>query len=215
MRFRAVLLRCVALIIGVSIGTVFLVGVTFPARAQGRSGAAPAPRVHGTLLQVMRGILYPASNVIFAAQVDDPATIKPASPDASMSPNPLTSTYGGWTPVENSALALAQAANLLLIAGRRCGNGRPAPIRNADWQMWVEGLRDAGMAAYKAAQSKNQDAFSRRRERFRMPARTATTSIARCPRDADALAAHASRDPCALEASGRRAARHCWKYPAT
>ena len=125
--------------------------------AQGRGGAQ-APRVHTDLLRVMRGIIYPASNVIFAAQSTDPATIKPEA-DPSTSPNPLTSAYGQWTAVENAGLALAEAANLLIIPGRMCSNGRPVPMQNADWQMWVQELRDAGMASFKAAQSKNQDAI--------------------------------------------------------
>jgi len=131
-------------------------GAPAPA-ARGRGGAGQAG-AQGTLLQVMRGILYPASNVIFAAQSDDPAAIKPAA-DPATSPNPLTSSYGGWNAVENSGIALAEAASLLTIPGRRCSNGKPAPIQNADWQMWVQELRAAGMAAYKAAQMKNQDAI--------------------------------------------------------
>jgi hypothetical protein len=105
----------------------------------------------------MRGILYPASNVIFAAQATDPATLKPAD-DPSTSPNPLTSSYGGWGAVSNAGIALAEAANLLTIPGRVCLNGKPAPAQNADWQMWTEGLRAAGMAAYKAGEAKSQDA---------------------------------------------------------
>jgi len=31
------------------------------------------------------------------------------------------------------------------------------PIKNADWPKFVEGLRAAGMTAYKAAQTKDQD----------------------------------------------------------
>jgi hypothetical protein len=148
-------------IVGVGLCAVLYGGVAAqaPAPARGGRGAAPAARVHGNLLQVMRGILYPASNVIFAAQSEDPATIKPATPDPATSPNPLTSSYGGWTAVENSGIALAEAANLLTIPGRMCSNGKPAPIQNADWQMWVQELRDAGMATYKAAQSKNMDAI--------------------------------------------------------
>jgi hypothetical protein len=115
-------------------------------------------QVQGTLIQVMRGILFPASNVIFAAQGTDPATIKPAD-DPSTSTDPLSSSYGGWTAVENAGIALAEAANLLTIPGRVCSNGRPVPMQNADWQMWVKGLRDAGMASYKAAQSKSMDAM--------------------------------------------------------
>ena len=156
MRVRRVLFA-----VGVCVGvaTLALVGAAAAqAPARGR-GAAPAQvaRVHGNLAQVMRGILYPASNVIFAAQSTDPATVKPEA-DPSTSPNPLSSSYGGWEAVGNAGIALAEAANLLTIPGRMCMNGKPAPIQNADWRMWVQGLRDAGMTAYKAAQAKNQDA---------------------------------------------------------
>jgi hypothetical protein len=132
------------------------VGLVFAQAPAGRA-AAPAqqPRAYGTMLQVMRGVLYPASNVIFTAQTDDPASFKPGL-RPSTSSDPFTSTYGGWEAVENSGLALAEAANLLIIP-RACGNGKPAPIQNADWQMWVQELRDAGMTAYKAGQTKNQD----------------------------------------------------------
>jgi hypothetical protein len=127
-----------------------------PAPARGTSPARAATlRVHGTLLQVMRGVVYPASNVVFAAQ-EDPAAIKPAD-DPSTSPNPLSSSYGGWTAVENAGITLAESANLLTVPGRVCGNGKPVPMANADWAPFVQDLRDAGMAVYKAAQSKNQD----------------------------------------------------------
>ena len=36
-------------------------------------------------------------------------------------------------------------------------NGRPAPVGNADWQKFVQGLRDAGAIVLKAAQSKSVD----------------------------------------------------------
>lgn len=126
------------------------------------AGCAPAPatpasdvRVHGDLVQLMRGVIYPASNVVFAAQ-EDPAAIKPAD-DPAVSPNPLSSTYGGWMAVENAGISLAESANLLTIPGRTCSNGKPMPIENADWAPLVQGLRDGGMAVYKAAQTKNVD----------------------------------------------------------
>jgi hypothetical protein len=131
-------------------------GPTTPAPARGAAGAT-APRIEGNLLQLMRGILYPSSNVIFAAQ-DDLSRFTPAA-DPATSPNPLTSTYGGWQAVENAALALSESANLLVLPGRLCGNGKPVPVRRADWMKYVQGLREAGRAAYKAAQSKNQDAM--------------------------------------------------------
>jgi len=118
--------------------------------------AAPARQTPATLAQLMKGILYPSSNIIFAAQSDNPADVPPAK-DPATATNPLASSYGQWQAVENSGLAIAEAANLLMVPGRKCSNGRAVPVTNADWPKLVQGLRDAGMAAYKAAQSKNQD----------------------------------------------------------
>src|SRR6478736_5964072 len=94
------------------------------------SAQAPAPRAapkpDATMLQLMRGILYPASNVLFAAQDDLSKQPKPA--DAATSPNPLTSTYGEWTAVENAGLAIAEASRLITLPGRMCSSGHPAPV---------------------------------------------------------------------------------------
>lgn len=132
-------------------------------RAQAPAPAKPAaPRpaagAQANLAQVMRGILFPDVNVIYAAQNDDPAKIKPAD-DASTSPNPLTGMFGGWQAVENSGLALAESARLLAVPGRLCSNGKPVPVQNADWIKFVQGLRQAGLVTYKAGQSKSQDAL--------------------------------------------------------
>jgi hypothetical protein len=130
-----------------------LIGAETPQRgAAANSTAAPV----ANLGQLMKGILYPNSNVIFAAQSTNPADVKAAA-DPSTATDPLASTYGKWEAVENSALALYEASNLLSIPGRRCANGRPVPIQNPDWPKLVQGLRDAGLAVYKAAQSKDQD----------------------------------------------------------
>ena len=133
-------------------------GTQTPSRgaAPARGRVASSAPVAATLSQLMKGILYPNSNVIFAAQSQNPADVKPA-PDPSLATDPLASTYGKWEAVENSALALYEAANLLTISGRKCSNGRPVPLQNPDWPKLVQGLRDAGMAVYKAAQSKDQD----------------------------------------------------------
>jgi len=125
-----------------------------PTKAKAAAGAAA--RNPATLAQLMKGILYPNANVIFFAQGDNPADVPPAK-DPATAVNPLASSYGKWEAVENSSLALVEAANLLTIPGRKCSNGRAVPIANADWPKLVQGLRDAGMTAYKAAQSKNQD----------------------------------------------------------
>lgn len=94
--------------------------------------------------------------MVFAAQGENPANVKPAG-DPSLATDPLANTYGQWEAVENASLAITEAANLLVLPGRKCSNGRDVPLQNADWPKLVQGLRDAGMTAYKAAQSKSQD----------------------------------------------------------
>ena len=137
---------------------LLLIGGCNPAqeKPQAPSPGTATAQVHGDLAQVMRGIMFPNANVIFAAQSKNPAEIKPVG-DASLATDPLAGSYGGWAAVENSGIALAEAANLLTIPGRMCSNGKPVPMQNADWAGLVQGLRDAGMAAAKAGKSKNQD----------------------------------------------------------
>jgi cytochrome c556 len=118
--------------------------------------AAPANRNPATLAQLMKGILFPSSNVVFFAQGDNPNDV-PQAKDPALAVNPLASSYGKWEAVENAGVAIVEAANLLTVPGRKCSNGLPVPVANADWPKLVEGLRNAGMVAYKAAQSKNQD----------------------------------------------------------
>ena len=135
-----------------------------PAKPAAAKPAAAAPaagaryRTHGNLNQVMRGILFPNSNVVFAAQNEDFAKIS-QDKDPSLSTDPLKSVYNSWTAVEDSGYALAEAANLLMIPGRVCSNGKPAPVANADWAKFVAGLRAAGMEAVKAAKAKSTDAI--------------------------------------------------------
>jgi hypothetical protein len=140
-------------------------------RGPGR-GTAPAYQPEATLGQLMKGILYPASNVIFSAQSDNPANA-PTPKDPSVATDPLQNSYGKWEAVENSSLAIAEAANLLMIPGRKCSNGKPVPLGNANWAVFVQGVRDAGMKAYKAAQSKDQD-------KILDAADTMTTACANC-----------------------------------
>jgi hypothetical protein len=154
MRFlRPVFASAFALLICAAMPAGFAAGQT-PQKTAPQEKAS-APRVQADLDQVMRGILFPNANVVFFAQNNDPASVKPTSQPSS-STDPLTSVYGGWLAIENSALALSESANLLTIP-RICSNGKQAPVTNPDWIKFVEGLRDAGVVAYQAAQSKNTD----------------------------------------------------------
>lgn len=121
--------------------------------------STPAPQqIYANMNQLMRGVLYPAANVVFSAQANNPAEAKPGPfHDPSMSTDPLTSTFGGWQAVENAALGLAESANLLLIPGRRCANGVAAPTKDPAWVAFAQEVRDASMKAYTAAQAKDQE----------------------------------------------------------
>jgi hypothetical protein len=114
--------------------------------------AAPA----ADLNQLMRSLFFPHSNVVFFTQRYDPKDVKPAA-EPSASTDPLTGVFGGWEAVENSALTLTDAADLLMTPGRKCSNGRDVPLANPDWAQMVNQLREAGMVAYKAALTKDQD----------------------------------------------------------
>jgi hypothetical protein len=115
----------------------------------------PQPASSANVLQVMRGILFPSSNVIFAAQSDDPAKIAQAE-DPATATDPLKSAYGGWEAVMNAGLTLSEATRLLELP-RACSNGKPAPIDADVWKKGLEELRTAGMAAFEAGKAKDQD----------------------------------------------------------
>ena len=126
-------------------------------RAQTVSTTA-TQEAHANLNQLMRGVLYPAANVVFFAQVENPGDVKPVpGQDPGMATDPLTSTFGGWQAIENASLALAESANLLLVPGRICSNGAPVPMKDPAWATFVQQVRDAGLMAYKAAQAKDQE----------------------------------------------------------
>lgn len=125
-------------------------------KAKQTKTGATSQQPPATLAQLMKGILYPSSNVIFAAQGDNPADVRPAK-DPATATDPLASAYGKWEAVENAGLAIAEASRLLTVPGRKCSNGLPVPINNPDWSKFAQGVREAGLAAYRAAQAKDQD----------------------------------------------------------
>ena len=114
-------------------------------------------QVHADLNQLMRGLLYPAANVVFISQSEDPEKLKKGGGDPSMSTDPLNAAFGGWVAVENAALTLAESSNLLTIPGRNCSNGVPAPVKDAAWVGFVQQMRTGSMRAYEAAKTRNQD----------------------------------------------------------
>lgn len=117
----------------------------------------------GNLAQVMRGILFPSSNLIFNAQSQDPGAPRPAY-DASAASAGFgwadwgAGIYSGWQLVDYAAISIAETAPLLLTPGRRCENGRAVPVTDAAWIKYTNEMVEAGRAAYQASQSRSQDA---------------------------------------------------------
>jgi mono/diheme cytochrome c family protein len=116
----------------------------------------------GTLNQVMRGILFPSSNVLFDVQTKDPGAGSKggvARADATTTSNRYGDVYSPWQVVDAAAISIAEIGPLLMQP-RRCENGKPVPIGRADWKRYVQGVVDAGRAAYRASQMRSQDAVS-------------------------------------------------------
>ena len=117
------------------------------------------PEPMGTLAQVMRGILFPNSNILFDVQ-----TIDPDDPPPVVAGGGATATfsgiYAGWQVVENAAIALGEAVNLITIPGRLCENGRPVPLSQPNWAVFTQGLKDAADIMLVAARARDQEAAS-------------------------------------------------------
>jgi len=120
----------------------------------------------GNLAEVMRGILFPSSNLIFNVQSNDPAApITPGVVGAGATTAFSWSDWGagiykGWEIVDYAAVAIAESAPLMLTPGRRCENGKPVPVDRPDWIAFTKELAAAGIAARKASQTRNQEAVS-------------------------------------------------------
>jgi len=144
--------------------------ISFPqmsaaAAAPATGNATLLPAV-GNVAQVMRGILFPSSNIVFTVQSVDPGVKKaaPAADDLNAGGfDWLTwggSVYKGWDLVDYAAIAVGESAQLMLTPGRRCENGKPVPLNDPEWQKFTAELAEAGRAAYKASQTRDQATVS-------------------------------------------------------
>jgi mono/diheme cytochrome c family protein len=133
-----------------------------PAPAVAAGGSTLTFPVTGTLNQVMRGILFPSSNVLFDVQTKDPGAGSKggtAKGDATTTSTRYGDVYSPWQVVEAAAISIAEIGPVLMQP-RRCENGKPAPVDRADWKQYVQGVVEAGRAAYRASQTRSQDAVS-------------------------------------------------------
>ncbi len=149
---------------GISVGvTVLFLGCVAcssqPEPAKAPAAASPSPsKPVGTLAQVMRAIYFPNSNIIFDTQAVDPGA-PPAKGadkvDGATTTSTFSGIYTGWQVVENAAIALSESADLILLPGRLCQNGKPVPVDRDDFRKYAEGMRAAGIAALEVARTKN------------------------------------------------------------
>ena len=132
--------------------------ISLTASGVGAQTSLETPPV-GTLAQVMRGIYFPNSNIIFDTQMRDPD----APPEESSSGGTVSSTfagiYTGWQVVENAALVLAEGASLINKPGLLCENGRMVPTQRYDYLKYSREMTEVGWAIYQAALALNQVRF--------------------------------------------------------
>jgi len=140
---------------------VFSISVAVFAQAPARPAAKPSRKPTGTLAQIMRGIYFPNSNLIFDVQQSDPTAPKTPSAESGKSASATyASAYSGWEVVENAAIALSDGVDLILTPGRLCQNGKPVPLQQADFRKFAANMRAAGLTVLLAARAKDRDKVS-------------------------------------------------------
>lgn len=155
-------------VLSVGFGLLFLTAVAVaqapPAKAPAAKPAparpaAAAAKPTAALAQLMRGILFPNSNIVFDAQSNDPAAPKP-KPAGTGALVDFCCVYTGWPVVENAALAMNEAVDLVTKPGRMCENGKPVPINDATFKKGAQMLRDISLKVYQYAKAKDKEKTS-------------------------------------------------------
>jgi len=127
---------------------LFVTGLGFVVAGARTARLAPAPNAAAAALtpvasvkQIMKGITGPAANAIFDA-VQTSITIKGVEETAPH-------TDAEWEAVGNSAAAVIESGNLLLLGTRAVDKG--------DWTKTSQAMMEAGKAVLKATQQKNTE----------------------------------------------------------
>ena len=147
--------------------TMFLGGVVIAEQAAPKP-AAPAPATKAPpsgmsakahVKDLMIAMIVPSSTVIFSAV----ATITDAAGVHELQPH----TDDEWTNVQNNAVMLTEAANLLMVSGRQreLGGAIPAAYRG-EWNVMARELVEAGNEALAAARKKSPEGILNAGERI-------------------------------------------------
>ena len=141
-------------------------GIRWPASAAPPAAPAAAGAIRpptGNLAQLMRGIFFPNSNLIFAVQQQDPGAPKGPNNIQAGTSNYFdwgNGIYTGWQVVDNAAIAIADISPLMLNPGLKCENGRSAPVADPDWIKFTEQMITVSKQLYRLSQTRNQEAVS-------------------------------------------------------
>jgi hypothetical protein len=123
-------------------GIGFIIGGTRAARqAPAVNSFAVSLTPVASVKQIMKGIVAPAATVVFNA-VSTTVTVKGTEEKAPQ-------TDEEWEAVGNSAAALVESGNLMLMGSRTVDKG--------DWVKESQALIEAGKVALKATQAKNAE----------------------------------------------------------
>ena len=140
--------------------SIVVIGAAVSAAQQPAKSAIPAvPAMQGDLAQVMRGVLFPNSNILFDVQSNDPGKPKKAETSGGGASQAYANVYAGWPAVEGAAAALQESADMILKP-RVCSNGKPVPLTRDDYKKFAEELRIVSRRALQAAIEKNQEKLS-------------------------------------------------------
>jgi hypothetical protein len=137
-----------------------------PAAAGAGAGAGLALTPSANLAQLMRAVTFPNANIIFNVQVKDPGAYKPVPPVPFDYTLWGATVYYGWQSVDQAAQALIETTPLFLLEGRRCENGRPAPVTRADYRRWTAELIDVSREIFKASQTRSMDTVAATAEKL-------------------------------------------------
>lgn len=127
---------------------LFVSGIGFlvvSARTAQRPAAvvqAPVMKPVASVRQIMQGIVGPAAKVVFES-VSTTVSFEGVEEKAPK-------TEAEWEAVGNSAAALVESANLMMVGNRAI---------DADWTKISQALADAGVVALKAIEAKNAEAL--------------------------------------------------------
>lgn len=106
-------------------------------------------RTIATTEQLMEGMVQPLSEVVW----DSVQTIVDRDGVHEMQPE----TEDDWEFVRNSALSLAESANLVMVMAREVGEDTPE--RGEDWNEFANGLIEGALEAADAARARDREAL--------------------------------------------------------